>query len=129
MANINEIKLSPEDILKKQFGKKINGYDKDEVDAYLDKIIADYSTFSTIINELSKQIASLKKQLDQQQASDSIKQAVPSYSETPDIADIASPNGEISTNMAIVQRISTLERKVYNLEQKVNRQERTYTVN
>ena len=27
--------------------------------------------------------------------------------------------GEISTNMAIIQRISTLERKVYNLEQHV----------
>ncbi|MDN6028804.1 MAG: DivIVA domain-containing protein [Lactobacillus sp.] len=30
-----------------------------------------------------------------------------------------STSGEISTNMAIIQRISTLERKVYNLEQYV----------
>ena len=33
--------------------------------------------------------------------------------------DADDTQGEISTNMAIIQRISTLERKVYNLEQHV----------
>lgn len=29
------------------------------------------------------------------------------------------PTNEISTNMELIQRVSTLERKVYNLEQRV----------
>ena len=38
-------------------------------------------------------------------------------------------NNEITTNVAMIQRISTLERKVYNLEQRMNNQDKTYKVN
>ena len=41
MANLNDIKLSGQDILKKQFKSKVKGYDPDEVDAYLDEVISD----------------------------------------------------------------------------------------
>lgn len=36
---------------------------------------------------------------------------------------------KITTNVAMIQRISTLERKVYNLEQRMNQQDRTYQAN
>ena len=36
---------------------------------------------------------------------------------------------ELTTNVAMIQRISTLERKVYNLEQRMNQQDRTYQAN
>lgn len=63
MANLNDIKLSAQDVLKKQFRSKVKGYDPDEVDAYLDQIISDYETFHQIIEDLYGQIGTLQRQL------------------------------------------------------------------
>ena len=63
MANLNDIKLSGQDILKKQFKSKVKGYDPDEVDAYLDEVISDYTTFQQIIEDLYGQIGTLQRQL------------------------------------------------------------------
>ena len=52
MADLNDIKLSTQDILKKQFRTKVKGIDPDEVDAFLDQVIADYDTFEQIIEDL-----------------------------------------------------------------------------
>lgn len=137
MANLNDIKLSSDDILKKQFRNKVKGYDQDEVDAYLDEIISDYETFSSIIEDLYGQIGKLQREL--MEAKENVHvQAAPSQptavteahedvrTYTPSNSRRSNNNfvdtndqGEISTNMAIIQRISTLERKVYNLEQRV----------
>lgn len=147
MADLNDIKLSAQDILKKQFRSKVKGYDPDEVDSYLDQIISDYETFQDIIEdlygrigELQGQVIDAEKQVKQEeQAVKEIPAAVPASATTEskeeDVktyvpisqrqrADFAldnssSTSGEISTNMAIIQRLSTLERKVYNLEQRV----------
>lgn len=132
MANLNDIKLSAQDILKKQFRSKVKGYDPDEVDAYLDQVISDYETFQQIVEDLYGQIGTLQRQLmdekqkENKQSESSEEETVKTY--TPTHRRAASANnfaeeddsqGEISTNMAIIQRISTLERKVYNLEQHV----------
>ena len=111
MASLNDIQLNPQSILKKQFRTKMKGYDSDEVDSYLDTIISDYSTFATIIEDLQAQISELKAQ--QKQA--------PTQSDAPKL--------DLTTNVAMIQRISTLERKVYNLEQRMNQQDRTYQAN
>ena len=63
MANLNDVKLSAQDILKKQFRSKVKGYDPDEVDAYLDQVISDYETFHQIIEDLYGQIGTLQRQL------------------------------------------------------------------
>ncbi|WEV70170.1 DivIVA domain-containing protein [Lactobacillus sp. ESL0785] len=140
MADLNDIQLSTQDILKKQFRTKVKGIDPDEVDAFLDKVIADYDTFEQIIEDLYGQLGKLQGELisDQkkkaasntakievaptqnQQDQDTIRTYTPSSSRTHDFTDFASePDAESSTNMAIIQRISSLERKVYNLEQRV----------
>lgn len=140
MANLNDIKLSSDDILKKQFRTKVKGFDPDEVDAYLDQVMADYDTFHQIIEDLYGQIGNLQRELmDAKQAqnrvqhqpnfeapqasinhsSESIKTYTPTSSHRSQIETSNENQGEISTNMAIIQRISTLERKVYNLEQRV----------
>lgn len=141
MADLNDIQLSTQDILKKQFRTKVKGIDPDEVDAFLDKVIADYDTFEQIIEDLYGQIGKLQGELmnDQRQKEEvlkakpadnsthrDVKNAVPNYSlPTQNYSESYSPliNGipqtENSTNMAIIQRISALERKVYNLEQRV----------
>lgn len=132
MANLNDIKLSSEDILKKQFRNKVKGYDPDEVDAYLDQIISDYETFSSIIEDLYGQIGKLQRELMEAKETQKHVQTSVAVTEPEDVRTYTPTNhrsntsfeeidtqGEISTNMAIIQRISTLERKVYNLEQRV----------
>ena len=133
MANLNDIKLSAQDILEKQFRSKVKGYDPDEVDAYLDEVISDYENFQQIIEDLYGQIGTLQRQImDERQKEkktvetekeDKVKTYTPTHRRTASVPNFADDNddnqGEISTNMAIIQRISTLERKVYNLEQHV----------
>ena len=134
MANLNDIKLSAQDILKKQFRSKVKGYDPDEVDAYLDQVISDYETFQQLIEDLYGQIGTLQRQLmDEKQKEkktvaaerkdeEKLKTYTPSHRRSAALSNFAQEDegqGEISTNMAIIQRISTLERKVYNLEQHV----------
>lgn len=128
MANLNDIKLSSQDILKKQFRSKVKGYDPDEVDSYLDQVISDYETFQSIIEDLYGQIGKLQRELmeakanhpqAEQNESDQVRTYTPKK-RTPSTNNLATDDqGEISTNVAIIQRISTLERKVYNLEQRV----------
>ena len=134
MANLNDIKLSAQDILKKQFRSKVKGYDPDEVDAYLDQVISDYETFQQLIEDLYGQIGTLQRQLmderqkekktvaAEQKDEEKLKTYTPSHRRLATVSNFAQEDngqGEISTNMAIIQRISTLERKVYNLEQHV----------
>ena len=134
MANLNDIKLSAQDILKKQFRSKVKGYDPDEVDAYLDQVISDYETFQQLIEDLYGQIGTLQRKLmdekqkekktvaAEQKDEEKLKTYTPSHRRSAAVSNFAQEDdgqGEISTNMAIIQRISTLERKVYNLEQHV----------
>jgi DivIVA domain-containing protein len=138
MADLNDIKLSSDNILKKQFRTKVKGYDPDEVDAYLDQIISDYDTFESIVEDLYGQIGKLQRELmDANQKlktaantakpivsattnqADEVKTYQPSQQQNDVQTESSAPKTESSTNMAIIQRISTLERKVYNLEQRV----------
>ncbi|GAA3636379.1 cell division regulator GpsB [Lactobacillus hamsteri] len=135
MADLNDIKLSSQDILKKQFRNKVKGYDPDEVDAYLDQVISDYETFHQIIEDLYGQLGKLQRELMEAKAKSKTVAAAPVNKEHEEVKTYTprkrrmpvtsiednenDGQGEISTNMAIIQRISTLERKVYNLEQRV----------
>ena len=120
MANLNDVKLSAQDILKKQFRSKVKGYDPDEVDAYLDQVISDYETFHQIIGTLQRQLMDAKKQSTKAATeTEEVKTYTPTKRRKPVFNTEDENQGEISTNMAIIQRISTLERKVYNLEQHV----------
>ncbi|WP_436340376.1 DivIVA domain-containing protein [Lactobacillus johnsonii] len=145
MASLNDIQLNPQSILKKQFRTKMKGYDSDEVDSYLDTIISDYSTFATIIEDLQTQISDLKAQQKQQTAKstapkldfmneeieDDVKTYTPQKVQKAAVSNINEDKEapELTTNVAMIQRISTLERKVYNLEQRMNQQDRTYQAN
>lgn len=145
MASLNDIQLNPQSILKKQFRTKMKGYDSDEVDSYLDTIISDYSTFATIIEDLQTQISDLKAQQKQQtskstapkldfkneEIEDDVKTYAPQKVQKAAISNLNEDKEapELTTNVAMIQRISTLERKVYNLEQRMNQQDRTYQAN
>lgn len=109
-------KLTPDIILKKQFKNVRKGYDSVEVDDFLDQVINDYETFYETIRELRDQNHELKRQLAAQ--ADNVISSQNIMSES----NAASQNRSdfASTNYDILQRLSTLESKVYNLENLVN---------
>ncbi len=59
----NEIELSPKEILEERFTKDVKGYNSDEVDAFLDRVIKDYVTFAALRKADASAIEALKKQL------------------------------------------------------------------
>lgn len=103
----NKIKLTPQDILEKNFKIDTRGYRLKEVDQFLDDIIGDYEQFLEIINNLEKEKADLLAEimnLKQELRNSKLNMEVVSHSRT---------NGEV-TNVDIIRRLSQLEKMVYN---------------
>lgn len=59
----HKLELSPKEILAEKFTKNVRGYDPDEVDAFLDKVILDYQSFLAYRKENEEYIASLRSEL------------------------------------------------------------------
>ncbi|RAK18949.1 DivIVA domain-containing protein [Anoxybacillus vitaminiphilus] len=89
----DRIKLTPKDILEKEFKISMRGYNQDEVDKFLDLIIKDYETFQQQIEELQQENMRLKRQLEEAQK--------------------RQPAQAGTTNFDILQRLSNLEKHVF----------------
>lgn len=55
--------LSPLDIHNKEFGRRLRGYDEDEVNEFLDQVIKDYESIIRDNKELQSQILTLQERL------------------------------------------------------------------
>lgn len=55
--------LSPLDIHNKEFGRRLRGYDEDEVNEFLDQVIKDYESLIRENKELQNQILGLQERL------------------------------------------------------------------
>lgn len=55
--------LTPLDIHNKEFGRRIRGYDEDEVNQFLDQIIKDYEVVLRDNKELQSQVAAVQDKL------------------------------------------------------------------
>jgi DivIVA domain-containing protein len=87
------IKLTPKEILEKEFKVSMRGYNQDEVDQFLDIIIKDYETFQQEIEQLQQENARLKRQVEELQKR---------------------PSAQVgTTNYDILQRLSNLEKHVF----------------
>lgn len=53
--------LTPNDILNKEFNQKFRGYDVNEVNDYLDIIVADYESMLNQINQLKQELATARE--------------------------------------------------------------------
>lgn len=58
---MDQIRLSVQDIVNKEFKKSVRGYSEKEVDLFLDTIIDDYENFQKQIEELTDEINKLKR--------------------------------------------------------------------
>ena len=54
---------SPKDIFEQEFKTSMRGYDKKEIDEFLDNVIQDYESYLTQIQELREENDRLKQQL------------------------------------------------------------------
>ncbi|WP_028611208.1 DivIVA domain-containing protein [Paenibacillus harenae] len=55
--------LSPLDIHNKEFGRRLRGYDEDEVNEFLDQVIKDYESLIRENKELQNQVLNLQERL------------------------------------------------------------------
>ncbi|MGX4763424.1 cell division regulator GpsB [Holzapfeliella sp. JNUCC 72] len=116
-ARYEGIQFSVYDILEKQFSQARKGYDSDEVNDFLDKIIEDYQVYNQKIDALTQKIEQLQTQKSELEA----KSRENSYSdglETP-----------ASTNFDILKRLSKLESQVYQLQQQQSQENHSFSDN
>lgn len=97
----DKIKLTAKEILEKDFKSGIKGYNKDEVDQFLDLIIKDYETFHQEIETLQQENLRLKKQLEENP-----RKATMPQTPSPSV-------GTGNTNYDILKRLSNLEKHVF----------------
>lgn len=102
-----DIKLSPKEILDKEFKFDAKGYRPKEVDEYLDIIISDYTEFIRLIKKLENDNKSL------QEENASLKGELRRANELLETQD-SSSNGKFSSNnVDMLRRLSNLEKIVY----------------
>ncbi|MCS4488607.1 cell division regulator GpsB [Streptococcus sciuri] len=105
------VKYVPKDIFEKDFKVTMRGYDRREVDEFLDVVIKDYEAFMAEIERLKAENSSLKKTKSEQ-----AKETVSSYRKTNSFYG-AQPkvikSSQTATNLDILKRISRLEKEVF----------------
>ena len=106
----NKIKLTPQDILEKNFKIDTRGYRLKEVDQFLDDIIGDYEQFLEIINNLEKEKADLLAEIM------NLKQELRNSKLNMEVASNTRLKGE-NTNIDIMRRLSQLEKMVYGTKE------------
>ncbi len=103
----DEIVLTPQNILEKEFKHDTSGYRPQEVDKFLDVIIKDYAGFIAII----KKVEAEKKDLIEETLR--LKHEVRNLKSNMEL----SRGSDKVTNVDIIKRISHLEKIVYGSEE------------
>lgn len=103
-----DIKLTPEDILNKEFKFDAKGYRPKEVDEYLDMIIEDYNEFIRLVKKLDRENHELKEE------NNNLNNEVRKLKIALDAHDESENAGRFGTNnVDILKRLSNLEKIVY----------------
>ncbi len=106
------IKLNAKKILEKVFVPHGHGYDPEEVDAYLDEIIADYQSFERFYNESSKYIAELETSMRRYRERIS-ELEVANAKMSKRLSGIKEGDSVSSENIEYISRIRRLENALY----------------
>ena len=104
MAKIN---LTPKKIYEQEFKTSMRGYDKTEVDEFLDDVIQDYTVYIALVKELQEENAKLKAKVTSASASR------PAYASATSEPPYATANIASASNYDILKRISRLEKEVF----------------
>ena len=112
-----KLKLSASEINSKEFQAKNGGYDALQVDRYLDLIVNDYIAFEQYENSTKKLYASYDELVKTCEIYKS-KLSESEYQRTllQEKVEVLKQNeGNATSNIELLQRISTLEQALYNL--------------
>lgn len=101
----DEISLTPQDILEKEFKIDARGYRAQEVDKFLDMVISDYTKFISLIKKLEGENKDLIEE------SLELKQELRNYKDKLEI--LKEGTGKEVTNVDLLKRISQLEKIVF----------------
>ena len=104
MYNEN-INLTPQDILDKDFNVDTRGYRPQEVDKFLDIIIKDYTEYNSMIKKLLKENRMLEEEIS------SLKHEIRKLKEANEAGEASGASR--MTNLDLLKRISNLEKTVY----------------
>ncbi|SDI26734.1 cell division regulator GpsB [Natribacillus halophilus] len=109
------VQLEAKEILEREFKTSMKGYNKEEVDQFLDTIIQDYELFQDQVDKLEKEVGQLRKMQTATGPQRSQRSQAPPAdaepSETDEAPATATTGG--STNYDILKRISNLEKEVF----------------
>lgn len=103
----DKIVLTSRDILEKEFKIDTRGYRPQEVDRFLDVIIKDYDSMTSIIRDTERE----KKELVEENIR--LKQEVRNLKTKLEVVTDGS-NNEGSSNADVMRRLSNLEKYIYN---------------
>ena len=102
MENVN---LTPKDIVNKNFAKVLRGYDQNEVDEFLDQVIQDYETYAKETQRLQMENDRLVSKVDELTKQLEVGSSGQTTRQTSNM-----------TNMDVLKRLSNLERHVFGAQ-------------
>ena len=102
----DRILLTNKDIYEKEFKVDTRGYRPQEVDKFLDLVIADYSEYNSEIKRLKKEIAYVNDE------NAKLKNELRRIKANIEAAEGSSTNSSVS-NVDLLRRLSQLEKVVY----------------
>lgn len=117
--------ITPLDIQTKTFKKALNGYDKADVDAYIELILADYEKLYTMSIESTDKINTLSKLVDSYKAmEDNMKNSIMvAQQAAEDVTKNAREKAEITVNEANLKAqaiIAEAESKIKDMSSKLS---------
>ena len=102
---MEKLNVTPDEIAEKSFNVELKGYSPDEVDAFLDLIVADYDKMEGNVQELLDLISSLKGEIERLKAENVELKGKANY------FDLA--NTTQYSSVDILKRVSRLEEHVF----------------
>ncbi|MGT2959123.1 cell division protein GpsB [Streptococcus bovimastitidis] len=102
---MTSIIYSPKDIFEQEFKTSMRGFDKKEVDEFLDNVIKDYESYIAEIEHLKAEIESLKKESSHARGT--------GFAEERHSMVQPTRVTQTATNFDILKRISRLEKEVF----------------
>lgn len=106
--------LTQKEILNKKFKQSPNGYNPEEVDLFLDKILEDYRAFEEIKKDFELKIVNLKRENEVLKANIREKESEISIQKGKNIA-ASTTKGTSLDNLVLLQRCGAYEKKLYEL--------------
>ena len=107
-----KLNYDSEKLLNFKFSPALKGYNTDEVDEVFDKVISDYESFTSSLNELAEQNKSQEKQLkDLKEQYDRINFELASVKKQ--LATLRKTSGITDDNYRLVLKVSAYERVLH----------------